>query len=179
MCITSNHKDQNHRKMTHLFNRKGSDERPSRADFFKWTSLITVFLLVMAGCDSSTDSGYDDNDNDDPPTELGPNDVGMVGTSFTPADLTVEVGTTVTWVNQSGMVHTVTSGTDGEHDGVFNSGDVNPGGEYSYTFNETGTYPYFCIPHVQENMTGVIEVVESGEGDEEDGDGDDGNGNGY
>jgi len=123
-------------------------------------TLMLILAMAVAGCSSSTtdsgDTDNGDNNNGDPGAS---NSVTMEGISFVPADLTVEVGTTVTWTNESSVIHTVTSGTDGTHDDIFNSGDVGPNEEFSYTFNEVGTFPYFCIPHVNQGMTGTITVV--------------------
>lgn len=56
--------------------------------------------------------------------------------------LTVPVGTTVEWVNQDSVIHTVT-----DVDGLFDSGFYGEGESWSYTFTEPGEYEYFCIPH--------------------------------
>lgn len=57
--------------------------------------------------------------------------------------LTVKAGTTVTWSNDDpGIIHTVTSA-----DGLFDSGFLNEGGTWSYTFEEPGEFEYFCSPH--------------------------------
>ncbi len=71
--------------------------------------------------------------------------------AYSPNEITVSVGTTVTWVNGDGVLHTVTSGTVGDTgpspDGLFDSGYLPEGGTWSYTFTEEGEFPYFCIPH--------------------------------
>jgi nitrite reductase (NO-forming) len=57
--------------------------------------------------------------------------------------LTVAAGTTVTWANDDpGMMHTVTA-----VDGSFDSGFLQDGETWSYTFEEPGEYEYFCAPH--------------------------------
>lgn len=57
--------------------------------------------------------------------------------------LTVAAGTTVTWTNDDpGMMHTVTA-----VDGSFDSGFLEEGDSWSYTFDEPGEYEYFCAPH--------------------------------
>jgi nitrite reductase (NO-forming) len=56
--------------------------------------------------------------------------------------LTVKAGTTVTWSNQDNMMHTVTA-----VDGSFDSGFMDAGQTWSYTFDEPGEYEYFCSPH--------------------------------
>lgn len=71
--------------------------------------------------------------------------------AYSPSPLTVPSGTTVTWVNSDTMQHTVTSGpsngTTARPDGAFDSGLVDPGASWQYTFNETGTFDYHCTPH--------------------------------
>lgn len=125
-------------------------------------TFFTVLLLALTllGCDSTT--GSEENDNP------GPNQVFMENQAFYPQTRTVIEGTTVTWVNKSNEIHTATSGSNGEHNGIFDSGDISPNEQYSYTFTETGTYSYFCIPH-QPHMTGTIVVLEEGSDPGDDG----------
>lgn len=128
--------------------------------------IIIMMAFVLASCGDSSSPIYgDDDDNDDSP---GPGEVWMVGQSFTPPTLEVQAGTVVTWTNKSDLVHTVTSGTPDNPDGMFDSGDIEPGETYTYTFNNPGTYDYFCIPH-QPSMTGRVIV---GASDDDDGDDD-------
>jgi quinohemoprotein ethanol dehydrogenase len=54
----------------------------------------------------------------------------------------VPPGTTITWTNKGPTVHTTTSDT-----GVWDSGDLQAGDSYSFTFNDPGVYWYFCRPH--------------------------------
>ena len=126
--------------------------------------MLLMFMLIItmavAGCSSSTtDSGTSNDDNNGTNNPPAASDVSMEGLSFVPGDLTVEVGSTVTWRNESSVIHTVTSGTDGTHDGLFDSGNMSANEEFSYTFTEEGSYPYFCVPHVNQGMTGTITVV--------------------
>ncbi len=71
--------------------------------------------------------------------------------AFSPIDITVEVGTTVTWTNNDILTHTVTSGISdgaiGTADGIFDSGDLASGESFSYTFEEEGDFDYYCSPH--------------------------------
>jgi plastocyanin len=130
--------------------------------------MVLVVSLSMIGCSSSASGpGGDDNGNGNGNGggEPAANEVEMVGQSFTPATIQIEVGATVTWVNVSSLTHTVTSGTDGQHDDKFNSGNIAPGGEFSYQFSEIGEYPYYCIPHVSNGMTGTVNVVDSSSND--------------
>lgn len=75
---------------------------------------------------------------------------------FSPANLTIAAGTTVQWTNNGSNQHTVTSGT-GSPDGTFDSGLLNTGKTFSFTFNSVGTYPYYCQVHGT-SMSGTITV---------------------
>lgn len=123
--------------------------------------LIGTLSIALVGC-SSNSSGSDPDGDNGGTGEPEPGVVGMTTSSFTPSDIEVEVGDTVTWTNDSSVTHTVTSGSDGEHDGEFDSGNIPPGEEFSFQFNEVGTYDYYCIPHLSSGMTGTVTVVESG-----------------
>lgn len=80
------------------------------------------------------------------------NAVAIVNYSFHPQNLTVKVGTSVTWTNMDSVAHTITSDT-----GLFDSGLLNHMQSYSYTFTTAGTYTYHCTPHPY--MTATITVV--------------------
>ncbi len=71
--------------------------------------------------------------------------------AFSPAALTVPIGTTVIWTNNDATTHTVTSNT-----GLFDSGSLNNGATFSFTFNTKGTFEYHCTIHT--TMHGTITV---------------------
>lgn len=75
---------------------------------------------------------------------------------YQPNPLTVPVGTTVTWVNEDAIEHSVTSGTPPTPDGSFNSGFFTQGQSWSFTFRQKGDFRYFCMRH--NFMTGEIVV---------------------
>lgn len=82
--------------------------------------------------------------------------VSMEDNFFDAADITVEPGTTVTWVQNGNNPHTTTS-----YDGLWDSGLL-PGGSgqtFSFTFDEPGTYEYYCIPHESQGMVGTVTVT--------------------
>ena len=74
------------------------------------------------------------------------------GMAFNPASLAVAAGTTVTFVNQDSVPHTVTS-----DDGLFDTGQLSPGQSAQLTFAGAGTYPYHCAIHP--SMKGVLTVA--------------------
>ena len=67
---------------------------------------------------------------------------------YIPASVTINVGDTVSWVNSDTAAHTVTSGTPADGpDGIFDSSLVMGGGTFEVTFDESGSYDYFCMVH--------------------------------
>jgi len=78
--------------------------------------------------------------------------VTMDSFAFTPAELTVPVGATVTWVNHQGARHDVVA-----TDGSFTSPLFGQDETYSFTFTTPGTYPYVCSIHP--GMEGTIIVT--------------------
>ncbi len=78
---------------------------------------------------------------------------------YDPPEITIQPGDTITWTNDDREGHTVTSGDGagrfewmgskklGESDGIFDSQRFMPGESWSYTFEESGAYNYFCVIH--------------------------------
>ncbi|WP_284014210.1 cupredoxin domain-containing protein [Halobaculum litoreum] len=106
-------------------------------------------------------------------------DVGMTAEAFTPYEITVSVGDTVVWENTSTRAHSVTAYGEqipadaayfatGDYDSEAaardawdgNRGAITSGERYEHTFEVPGDYTYFCIPHEQAGMVGVVRVEE-------------------
>src|SRR5215213_9794642 len=83
-------------------------------------------------------------------------DASVVDFAFEPGTLSVPVGATVTWTNTGSRPHTVTA-----DDGSFDSGRLDPGEQFSQTFDQPGTYTYHCGFHP--DMQGSIVVMEAPE----------------
>jgi len=97
--------------------------------------------------------------------------------TFEPQKIQVSAGTTVTWENVGSIGHTVTAyedeipddaayfasgGFDSQeaaNDGYPEKGNITEGGSYEHTFETTGTYEYYCIPHEMNGMVGTVKVV--------------------
>ncbi len=77
-----------------------------------------------------------------------------------PSVVTVGVGETVTWSNVDTAAHTVTSGSaaDGP-DGIFDSMLFMADTEFSHTFDEEGTFVYFCMVHPWMAGTVIVEAM--------------------
>jgi amicyanin len=76
--------------------------------------------------------------------------------TFSPQQLTVKTGTTVSWTNEDDIPHTVNASNK-----TFKSGALDTDQKFSFTFTTPGTYQYFCALHP--HMTGTI-VVEAATG---------------
>lgn len=87
--------------------------------------------------------------------EQGAYEIWIYGREFTPNTLTVPAGTKVTWVNKSSEQHTVSSNESLFNSFVYIKGSV--ADSFSYTFNEPGTYNFYCQPH--SGMMGKITVI--------------------
>jgi plastocyanin len=70
--------------------------------------------------------------------------------TFSPAEVKVKVGDTVTWTNHDDIPHTVVSA------GKFRSKTMDTDNAFSFTFTSAGDYKYFCSLHP--HMTGMIKV---------------------
>ncbi len=76
---------------------------------------------------------------------------------YLPYEVNVAVGTTVTWNNGDTAIHTVTSGNPSSVVGeLFDSGIFMSGDSFEFTFNDAGTFDYFCVVHSW--MTGIVNV---------------------
>ena len=77
---------------------------------------------------------------------------------YIPFEINVAVGATISWSNDDTAAHTVTSGipTEGP-DGIFDSSLFMSAGIFEFTFNDAGTFDYFCLVHPW--MLGTVNVV--------------------
>lgn len=67
---------------------------------------------------------------------------------FLPEDITVSMGDTVEWINVDTAAHTVTGGSPANGpSGVFDSSLVMASASFAFTFNDAGSYDYFCMVH--------------------------------
>jgi plastocyanin len=139
--------------------------------------LLFVFLPACLSACGGGGGGGPTGTGGNPPVEgvAMTDNAGATPYAFSPASLTVKVGTTVKWTNSGKAQHTSTS--DGAPP-VWDSGTVQPagtgscdpgdpyctpgsapGGTYQRLFNTVGTYQYHCQLHGGQGMTGVITVT--------------------
>ena len=89
-----------------------------------------------------------------PPARAADQSVTISDDAFGPSAVTVSVGDTVTWTNSDDSPHTVTA-----EGGAFDSGNMDEGAVFSFTFTEPGTYAYRCDYHSDMQATIVVEAA--------------------
>ena len=129
------------------------------------TAILAVGLLSLAACGtgaSSSDTTQDAPESSNAATSGDVVEMRLI--AYRPAELDVSAGTTVIWKQQDAGFHTVTSGTvvkgatvKTSPDGKFDSGQLAKGKEFTHTFDETGTFTYFCQIHPG-TMNGQVTV---------------------
>src|SRR5450631_2091525 len=97
------------------------------------TSLLLA-LAVVAGVQRTMAAGAET-------APSGP-EVTIDNFMFTPATLTVKVGTPITWTNHDDIPHTVVS-----DDKTFKSRALDTDEKFTFTPTKPGTYSYFCSIH--------------------------------
>ena len=75
--------------------------------------------------------------------------------SFSPANLTIKTGTTVTWTNQDEAVHQIDS--DKKTPVAFTSISLADGESFSFAFTQPGTSTYHCVYHSSEKGTIIVQ----------------------
>lgn len=137
---------------------------------------IIASLALLTGCAGGGDEGVADQspatsgtgespDTAESPggeaepageTAAGGDEVLVQGFRFQPERLEVAAGATVTWTNEDDIAHTATAGTPDAPSGEFDVGLDGVGATGTHTFDEAGTYAYFCEVH--NSMLGEIVV---------------------
>ena len=119
-------------------------------------TLLAGTLLAACGDDDDTATDTGNGAAEEPAEESAePAAVTIERSRFEPDELTVTVGTEVTWENLDAFAHTVTS--DEESALAFDSGEMSEGDTFSQAFDEAGTYEYFCEIHPTMKSTVVVE----------------------
>lgn len=71
--------------------------------------------------------------------------------AFTPADIEIKSGDSITWVNEDNARHSAT-----DLNGAFDTGLLGKGQKATITFRGSGKFEYRCTPHG--NMRGTITI---------------------
>jgi len=102
-------------------------------------------VIAVTGCSTA-------KDGKSPVPATDKNTVLIQDYKFQPAEIAIQEGETITWINQDSVGHTATGDS-------FDSGLLKKGETFQQTFNETGTFDYICTPHPY--MKGKIIVASS------------------
>ena len=139
---------------------------------------LIVLGLALAGCGDDDDASSGDGSGGSAPATTSPEPGGdspepsgntpapsgdavraekveIVEFTYQPDPVTIEAGGKVIWINRDSAPHTATA-----DDGSFDTGTLEEGKLKSESFEDPGSYPYFCEIHP--DMRGTVEVVEPG-----------------
>lgn len=115
-------------------------------------AIVAVLIIIIGGIyyfRNNYNSINPPENGQQPVSSQGANQISIKNFAFSPAELTVKVGDTVTWTNNDSAAHRI-SGTG------FQSGDLIKSDTYSFLFKIVGTYDYICSIHP--SMKGKIIV---------------------
>ena len=107
--------------------------------------MAALAFAGVAGC------GNDEAEPAEPAGDAG-DSVEIVDFEFGPEEITVPAGTTVTFTNQDSAAHTATA-----DDSSFDTKELGKGDSAEETFDEPGTYTYYCRFHVFMKGSVVVE----------------------
>src|SRR5262245_53898173 len=108
--------------------------------FFCLASMAALLLAMLAGRRATSAT---------PPAATA--EVKIDNFSFSPATLTVPVGSSVTWTNRDDIPHNVVSDDQSIKSKVLDTDE-----KFTFTFSKPGTYSYFCSLHPK--MKGAVVV---------------------
>ena len=103
------------------------------------SAALAAAIVVLGACGA-----------DDPVPSAAAEAVAIKDFKF-PATVEVAAGSTITWTNEDDFAHTVTA-----EDESFDSMDIDADGTFEHTFDDPGTYAYFC--NIHNYMKGTVVV---------------------
>ncbi len=111
--------------------------------------LVTIALLLS---NNSAEENLDETDLLVKGDVVMPTKVSRPGCEeddrcYIPSLIIIEKGKQVTWVNEDSAFHSITSGFYDSPTDLFDSGHLDPFESYTLTFDEIGTFDYFCTLH--------------------------------
>jgi plastocyanin len=120
--------------------------------------IIIIVILAVAGAiirgNNTQTSSNNNTAGNNSANQPAAGTVDIANMAFSPSQITVAKGGTVTWTNNDNTTHTVID--DLSNVGGPSSGDIAPGSSYSFTFAKTGSFQYHCSIHP--SMRGTIVV---------------------
>jgi len=139
-------------------------ENPFVNHAFAYASIGAVGIFKVAAAGQSTTTGTTASTQTSSSTPTGSVGVAInsgsalntTSTYFSPSTITVVIGvnSTVIWTNDDSAEHTVTATNNS-----FNSGYIQPGQSFTYTFTTPGTYTYYCTIHPWMKGTVIVKAA--------------------
>lgn len=119
--------------------------------------VLAVVLISLAACGADAASSSTLTGPADASAQAAPESVvvTIARSRFGDPELRIAAGTSVLWENTDESAHTVPSTADSLQ--VFGSGELGRGDTFAVTFDEPGTFPYFCMIHPTMRATVVVE----------------------
>ena len=90
------------------------------------------------------------------PTKVSRPGCEITDACYVPSIITIHQGEDVTWSNEDVAFHSVTSGSYDLPTEMFDSGHLDPGEKFTFTFDKKGDFDYFCTLHPW--MKGIVIV---------------------
>ena len=114
--------------------------------------VVVIVTIALFFSNSSTEETVDETDLFIKGDVIMPTKVSRPGCEeddrcYIPSLIVIEKGKQVTWVNEDSAFHSITSGFYDTPTDLFDSGHLDPFESYTLTFDETGTFDYFCTLH--------------------------------
>jgi plastocyanin len=127
-------------------------ESPQAKGKKMWIALAAVVIIVVVVVAGLYYAGYLGMQSTGTPVSIFETTLGSCGSiatcNFNPASLTAKVNEKVTWTNNGQLPHTVTANSTANGSlPTFDSGNLDRGDPFSYTFVTAGTYKYYCNIH--------------------------------
>ena len=136
-------------------------KRKNLLTYLLFVMVLLIIALPLAGCAGSGSTAgttakettiTSAGETTAAVTTAAKNEISIKGNAFSPDNLSIKVGDTVTWINNDSYAHTVKASKS-----EFDSGNMASGAKFSFTFDKEGTYDYICGIHTF--MTGKIVVT--------------------
>ena len=107
--------------------------------------ILLILIITITSCSQQTTT-----DTTEEIITENSNEISISNFAFNPEELTISIGTTLTWTNLDSAPHTIAFES-------FESETLNTNDQYSYTFTEAGTYNYYCSLHPSMQGTIIVE----------------------
>lgn len=132
----------------------------TRRHFLRASGAAAVAITV-AGCSGGSDDsgGTTDTAGGGSAAVKETTEVALTGSQFEPRNISIDPGATVTWTNEDGYAHTVTSASN---NWSFDK-EVSAGGSVSYTFEKSDVYDVYCKFHGSAELTGMSMKIAVGD----------------